>query len=332
MPVYNAAASVATALESILAQTFQDFELLVIDDGSTDHSAQIINTYGDPRIRFMANDRNLGVIRTLNKGLDLAQGVYVARMDADDISLPERLERQVGFMDRNPKVGACGTWVETFGDRPGGVWQFPVASEEIHAHLLFHSVLAHPSVCLRRDAFVGNGLLYDEQYPHAEDFQLWQRASECFPLANLSEVLLKYNFHSDSVSRTNQATQAHTLRRIDKEALLRLGIDATDAELNLHRCLAFGGERLNAVPIEEAESWLRRLIAVNDSTARCYSSEALRRVCGELWLKTCRAVQNSDRHATRFFLSSSLSREVDLRKRAAFAVRGACSALRFSRR
>jgi glycosyltransferase involved in cell wall biosynthesis len=315
MPVYNAASYVATALESILNQTYREFEFLIIDDGSSDQSAQIIRSYDDPRIRFYANEQNLGLVSTLNKGLDLARGEYIARMDADDISLPNRLERQVAFMDSNPDMGACGTWVETFGESVD-VWRYPIAPEDVRAHLLFHNALAHPAACFRRQAFIEKGLRYDEQYSHAEDLQLWQRASEFFPIANIAEVLLKYNIHPKSISQTKQDEQAQTLRRIDKESLNRLGIKASDAELDLHRHLGNGGEELKIVLLDEVERWLRRLLVANDA-AHHYSKKALRKICGDLWLQACLI---KDSRITSRFLRSSLSRYIGLRKRIVYTL------------
>lgn len=325
MPVYNAASYVAEALESILNQTYRDFEFLIIDDGSTDQSSQIISSYDDPRIRFHINDQNLGITRTLNNGLDLASGEYIVRMDADDISLPNRLERQVAFMDSNPDVGVCGTWFETFGESVD-VCRIPVAPEDICAHLLFHNMLAHPAVCFRHQAFIEKGLRYDEQYLYAEDFQLWQRASEHFPIANIAEVLLRYNIHLGSISHTKQDVQAKTLRRIDKEALSRLGINASDAELDLHRCLGLSGEKLKNISLDEVEHWLQRLLIANN-TARHYSKKSLRRICGELWLQAC---WMKDRRITWRFLKSSLSRCLGLRKQVVFTLSFCRSFLKLS--
>ena len=208
MPVYNAAATVREAIESVLGQTYGDFQFLVIDDGSTDNSAEIIRSYGDARIRLEFNEVNVGVVSTLNRGLDMAQGEYVLRMDADDVCLPDRLSQQLKFMDKSPKVGACGTWVTTIGEKAGRILKYPCSPEDIKAHLLFHNAIVHPSVCLRRAAFIDNDLRYDDRYPHAEDFELWQRASRRFPLANVGQVLLKHRVHEQSITRQNQAAQA----------------------------------------------------------------------------------------------------------------------------
>src|SRR5437870_2690752 len=115
MPVYNGARFLAGAMESVLGQTFGDFELLAINDGSSDQTAEILASSRDPRVRIVENGRNLDLIASLNKGLDLARGDYVARMDQDDLALPKRLEKQVHFLSASPRTGLCGTWFRTFG-------------------------------------------------------------------------------------------------------------------------------------------------------------------------------------------------------------------------
>src|ERR1017187_7276972 len=119
MPVYNAAPFLREAIDSILNQTFKNFELLIINDGSTDNCEEIILTYKDPRIRYIKNETNIKLISTLNKGIKLSKGKYIVRMDADDISFPDRIEKQVNYMETNPAIALCGTWFSSFGDRAG---------------------------------------------------------------------------------------------------------------------------------------------------------------------------------------------------------------------
>jgi glycosyltransferase involved in cell wall biosynthesis len=176
MPVYNGAPCLAEAIQSILRQTFTGFEFLIINDGSTDGSVAVIQGFHDPRIRLVHNETNLGLVASLNKGLGLAQGEYIARMDADDISRPERLALQVNFMDTNPAVGVCGSWVQYFPKAENSVWKLPRRTEEIRC-LQFTTVgVAHPSIMLRRQLFANYGLLYDPRYRHIEDYELWGRA------------------------------------------------------------------------------------------------------------------------------------------------------------
>lgn len=201
MPVYNAEKYLRGAIESILDQTFADFEFLIIDDGSTDKSLNIINSYNDPRIKLIRNTKNLGIIKTLNRGLSLAKGVYIARMDADDISTQDRLEKQVNFMDDHLEIGVCGSWVKIFTHFKflGYVIKLPTNPEDIKLDLRRRNVIQHPSVILRKSLFDEFGLRYLNNFRHAEDYDLWVRASKLFPLANLPEVLLYYRYSPKSV-------------------------------------------------------------------------------------------------------------------------------------
>lgn len=321
MPVYNAGATVAEAIESILDQSFTDFEFLIIDDGSTDGSSKVIKSYNDPRIVLESNSQNLGVVKTLNKGLQMARGVYVARMDGDDVSLPGRLAAQVAFLDRHPSIGACGTWVETFGDRPGQLSKFPCRPEDIKAYLLFYNVLVHASVCLRREAFVSNNLFFDERFPHAEDFELWQRASKIFPLANIGKILLKHRIHTRSVTQANRAAQAETMRRIDRISLLALGIDATPADIMRHRCIVEGHCGSDEPTVSEAEQWLLRLLQENETT-EIYPARSFRLACGRMWSRYCHRAQMSGRGISMHFLKSPLTRYTSFEKTMAILLHG----------
>ena len=199
LPVYNGGMYIDEAVRSILRQTFPDFELLAIDDGSTDGTLEALRAYRDPRVRIVVNDRNLGLVDTLNRGLSLSRGEYVARMDSDDVSLPGRLERQVRFLDGNPEVGVCGTWARIIrGHRNGPLICPPVDPEEIRSRLLFGSAMVHPSVMIRLSKLADHDLRYDPRHAHAEDFGMWGRCSEHFPLANIPRVLIAYRVTQSS--------------------------------------------------------------------------------------------------------------------------------------
>lgn len=233
MPVYNGEKHLREAMDSILNQTFTDFEFLIINDGSTDSSVKIINSYKDSRIRLIHNEKNLKLIATLNKGLNLACGKYIARMDCDDISLPTRLEKQVIFMDENVDVGICGAWIETIGEIEGDIWRYPTSHNELKEHSLFYSALAHPTVIFRKEFFRKFDLKYDFDYLHAEDYQLWTRAVHLFEIRNIGEVLLYYRITSDSTSRKNEYVQEETVKKIREENLMRMGIRFKENELIL---------------------------------------------------------------------------------------------------
>ena len=327
MPIYNCEAFVADAVESILGQTFRDFEFLIIDDGSTDRGVEIVEEYGDSRIRLVRNEGQIELIRTLNRGLELARGKYIARMDADDISLPERLERQVAFMEANPDIGACGTWVVTMGDREGEIWGYPESSEEIRCRLLFGAAIAHPTVCMRRDAFARHRLQFDEAYPHAEDYELWSRASEAFPLANLASVLLRYRTHAGSVSRQHHDGQEATVKRIHRERLSRLGLTPTEEELFIHRWVSTGGPAGEILPLSDTGSWLEKLLHANEAHER-YPRPDFEQLLGRFWLAAAYRNLAAGRPALTRFIGSPLARCVDWKNRARLVGHAAKRAVR----
>jgi len=203
LPVRNGQRYVRTAVESILGQTFDNFELLALDDGSTDDTPRILSelTAQDRRLRLIQTERR-GLVHTLNHGFDAARGEYVARMDADDIAFPGRIEAQVSALDREPELGLIGAAVRVIQDddlRPLYTVRYPVRDHELRAALTFGSVFAHPVVVIRKTAYARAGG-YRPQFAHAEDYDLWLRLAEVSRLANLADPLLDYRTHSNQVS------------------------------------------------------------------------------------------------------------------------------------
>lgn len=215
MPAYNSEAYIAEAIESILNQTFSDFEFLIINDGSTDKTADIVAQYAkvDKRIKFIDNKKNQGLIAVLNQGLDLARGEYIARMDSDDISMPERFEKQISYMDANPDVGMVGTAGQNFG-ADNTVNYSPEIVDVVE--LLRGVGFYHPSVMIRKSVLDEHNLRYDKDFYLVEDHELWTRMLKVTKLRNIPDVLLRYRVHSNSVSVTNsrlQETNKHIVRR-----------------------------------------------------------------------------------------------------------------------
>jgi glycosyltransferase involved in cell wall biosynthesis len=203
LPVYNGAAYVLEAVDSILAQTWRDFELIVLDDGSTDETPALLAQRNDPRL-MVVRHLNRGLALTLNRGIELARGEYIARQDADDISEPKRLERQVEWMDAHPACGLLGTW-STILDADGRrerQHRHPCRNGELQMRLLFDSFFVHSSVMLRRSVLdvVGPYPTDPERNP-PEDFDLWLRIARRFEIANLPEPLVVYREVPGSISR-----------------------------------------------------------------------------------------------------------------------------------
>ena len=228
MPVYNTERYVAEAVESILAQTFRDFEFLVFDDGSADRSLEILQTYadGDNRIRVFAKPHR-GYVPWLNEGIRIARGEFIARMDADDVSLPQRFDRQVEYLFRHPECVAVGCdllQIDPDGD-PLSEVAHDVEHEVIEADLLSggHGVIAHPTCMMRRSALLAIGG-YREEFESVEDFDLWLRLAELGRLANMPEILFRYRVHYTNVIFTQVERQKQHADRIITEARIRRGL------------------------------------------------------------------------------------------------------------
>lgn len=228
MPAYNAEKYIAEAIDSILGQTYGDFELIILNDCSADRTEEIVLSYDDPRIVYLKNEENLGVAATLNKGLALAKGKYIARMDADDISSPERFEKQAAYLDVQKDVAVLGTNVEIFGEA-GTIctgWS-ATDSAQMKVDLLFACGLAHPSVMMRTEVIRELGG-YDPQFNGLEDYELWCRVLEKHQITTLPDVLLRYRIHGSQVTQNPSARYLELLRALKTRQLRQLGLEPND--------------------------------------------------------------------------------------------------------
>ncbi|WP_347988041.1 glycosyltransferase [Methylomonas sp. AM2-LC] len=199
LPIYNAEKYIAEAIESILHQTYTDFELIAINDGSTDNSLSILQHYqnSDSRIRIFSH-ANTGLINTLNEGIDLAHGEWIARMDADDIALSQRFERQLFYLEQTG-ADICGSWIKLFGTKDSRVLRHPQSDSAIKMALLFGSAFAHPTVMMK--TALAKKLYYDCEWENVEDYDLWVRATQNHSvMVNVPEVLLWYRQHTAQIS------------------------------------------------------------------------------------------------------------------------------------
>ncbi|SFL68888.1 glycosyltransferase family 2 protein [Pelosinus propionicus] len=260
MPVYNGSRYLREAMDSITRQTFYDFEFLIINDGSADHSKDIITSYKDGRIRLIENEKNIGISASLNKGIAFARGRYIARMDGDDISMPERLYKQVLFMESHPQIGVCGSWVKTIGEwYQGQLWELSTEPEQIKCQLLFTTSLSHPSVLIRREVLKNTGLSYNGRYKYAQDYKLWMELAKTTLLANIPEALVQYRFNDNQVSTRYHREQMQEVDSIRLEQLYALGIAPTLAELEIHRRIASNAVFENEVFLQMADTWLKKI-------------------------------------------------------------------------
>lgn len=195
MPVYNTAPYLREAMDSMLAQTFTDFELIVLNDCSPDNADEILDTYDDPRIVRYKGEKNVGLSNVLNVGIEMAQGNYIARMDSDDVSLPNRLQVQMDFLESHPEIDLCSCGMQLFGARDE-VWIREQNPEKVKITALFFSPILHASSVWRKECFEQKGLRFRQKMVPAEDYDLWTRALlKGLKLVNLPDVLYRYRIH-----------------------------------------------------------------------------------------------------------------------------------------
>jgi glycosyltransferase involved in cell wall biosynthesis len=251
MPVYNAEGFLKSAIESILNQTYTDFEFLIINDGSTDNSGKIISSFNDKRIIHLSNEKNLGLIKTLNKGIKLAKGKYIARMDNDDISMPDRLSKQIAFLDRHPEISLVTANIQLIDEEGNdvGIWQEDIQTKtekQIKALLPYTNCIAHPSIVIRTD--IAKEFLYDEKQINNEDWDLWMRlASAGYKIAKINESLLKYRLHVNSMTfQSNQKNVNKKLLTTQKNYFLKKLIKL---KINLFDLKVLWGIILNTIEV-----------------------------------------------------------------------------------
>jgi glycosyltransferase involved in cell wall biosynthesis len=239
LAVYNGEAYIEEAVRSVFGQTFTDFEFIVINDGSTDGTSAILDSFNDPRLKVYHNPSNIRLIASLNKGLELATGDYIARMDADDCCHPERLAQQVNFLDQNPEVVLVGSNYNAFGDQSflSSLWN---QDEELRVALMFENPFAHPSTMFRRRILVEQRLQYRKEDLHAEDWGLWIELLKYGKGANLAAALLNYRISSGSISVTNRDSFVNRYKQMFEKNLGQLYGEVPDHYFELHYQLATG--------------------------------------------------------------------------------------------
>lgn len=313
MPVYNGERYVRAAIDSILTQSFRDFELVIINDGSTDGSAQVIESYRDSRIVYVCNPENTGLASVRNKGLDIARGEYIAWLDCDDISLPDRLKMQVDLLDANPLIGLCGTWVKTIDGTTEDIWQYPTNPEFIRARMLFDDPLATSSIMMRADCVRERGLRFNLDHPPAEDYELWERISQHWRATNIPEVLTLYRIHPMQTSVTKAQMQKDSVWAIQNRLLMQLGIEASPEETLLHLDIGVGWRFLPEIErLRASERWLMRIEEANRERG-IFPEVGLRKVLAERWMLVAGALSSKGLIAWSVYHRSRLSRWTDKR-------------------
>lgn len=278
MPVYNREQFLKESIESILNQTFRDFEFIIVDDGSTDRSFEIFEEYAkkDKRIKLLHNLNKKGIVGALTTAINVAQGEYIVRMDSDDISLPERIEKQIAFMDRHLEIGACGTWVRLF-DGSDGVWELPIDPDVIKSTMLFCGAIANPSAIIRRKIFSDLGFCYDDSFVVAEDYDFWTRLAECTKLSNIPEVLFLYRIHNLNTGAVHNSEHRESPLRIYERLIKNIGIKPTPGLVSFHKRVSESNFSFKKRFIKQAERWFQELENANEISG-IYEKKALKEI------------------------------------------------------
>jgi len=229
--VYNCQKYIGEMIESVINQTMQEWEMILIDDASTDSTWEEIQKYRDDRIITLRNPQNQGLTKNLNQALSVCRGKYVVRIDGDDIACRDRLEKQVRFMEENPEVVLSGGWMQAFGDAHD-TYRSSKDDEVLKVNLLFNAVMYHPTFIIRRDSLLEYNIFYDESLKYAQDYNLEWRLSKYGKLANITDIVTKYRVHGEQVSTDKWEAQRACADATRRNLLEELDVRITEKELS----------------------------------------------------------------------------------------------------
>ncbi|MDR1544610.1 MAG: glycosyltransferase [Prevotellaceae bacterium] len=265
IPVKNGKKYLKQCIESVLNQTFSDFELLIVNDGSTDETANIVRSFSDKRIRFFENETCKGIAFTRNFAVELSRGKYIAVFDCDDVMLPEKLQKQVDFLKKNPDFALVGSSIEKI-DKKGvviGKQIYKLPENLIKSQLFFDNYFAQPSMLIRREVF--EKFRYNPQFMMASDYAFWSQIAENHKVANLKEILIKYRIHSQSITLSQLERQQIYIKKIFEFQLSLLKIFPTENELENHFLLLKNPAKIdvNSTQFAEILQWSELLKSRN---------------------------------------------------------------------
>jgi glycosyltransferase involved in cell wall biosynthesis len=286
MPVFNGANFLRQSIEAILNQQFQDFEFIIINDGSTDASEEIIRSYSDKRIVYLENERNLGIVASLNKGLAVASGRYIVRTDADDIALPQMLGDFFTYLEEHPECIVCGGFMQSMdGDI---IYPYPCISQEIRIYTLTACPFSHSTVAIRSGVLKENHLLYEAKYKDAEDYALWSMLLPFGQFHNLGYVTLLYRESVGQITAQGQysANRIASLSRIYAlQGKEYFGLN--EGQARLYADLVLGGQNTSSVQLSEIGKLLS-LVLTGNSGRRLFDQERLRHFLFVKWHAYCK--------------------------------------------
>lgn len=307
LPVYNAEKYIAEALTSVLTQSYKNFELILINDLSTDNSIEKIKNFNDERLRIINNKVNLGIARSLNIGINHAKGDYIAIMHADDISLPERLTEQYNLLENNNSISIIGSSIELIGHGQG-IRNYPTKDSELRAMLIFDSPFCHPSVMFSSKLLKELNIRYreDDLFLGVEDYDLWTRIPLAYSLSTTRSILLKYRLHPNQMSQKASILETNS-DRIRHTELNKIGIFPTNQELILHCLASRQSFDISFSFLTELEKWLIKLTRQNHINKKIEPS-SLEKVIEEVWWNSCNRSSSLGEKILDIYINSSISK------------------------
>ncbi len=261
MPVYNGEKYLRDAIDSVLSQTYGNFEFIIIDDASKDESVSIVRKYDDDRIKLFINDVNMGVAATLNKGIDSAKGKYIARMDCDDVSMPNRFEAQIKYMESHNETVICGSSVNILTDGVESFRQYSESDGAIRADMIFNSAFVHPAVMIRSDVLKEHNIRYDTEFERAEDYEMWSRIIKMGECCNIGKPLLKYRHHTKQVTQTQKELMFTATNRVRQKILTDMNVCMSEAERKVFFSVCNGERTLSSDDYKDFISGGKKLIS-----------------------------------------------------------------------
>jgi len=287
MPVYNVEYFVASAIQSVLEQTYQDFELIIINDGSTDGSKTVINSFTDKRISYFENEINSGIVYSRNKGLKMAKGKFVGMFDADDIAHREKFEKQIAFLEKNPEFGMVGSWakfIDAEGKHIPSGWKLKAKPEAIPAIMLFKNYFVQSAVLYRRECI--SNYKFQDGFDILEDYLMWYEILKKYKVWNLQEYLIKYRIHEGGVTKKYQLEKEEKEREVFRIQIQGIGIEPTEDELKIHQLIRNDLPVSNLQTLKSIEQWLLKIITANN-ISKIYNQKILKKVVRNRWIKSC---------------------------------------------
>ncbi len=307
IPVFNREKYIEETVLSLLAQSFDDFELIIIDDGSTDNSLRIINSFRDPRIKIIENYQNKGIVYSRNAGLKLAKGNFIAPFDSDDIALPDKFEKQIKFLKENPDFGMVGSWVKLIDSKGKPLkkrWKLNAAPESIPANLLFRNYFAQPAVVIRKEAIPKGG--YKTGFDVGEDYRMWVDIVKMYKAYNLPEYLVCCRQHDENISYGNEMKNIKYERLIYSYLFNQLKITVDDKVLNSILLIKNDNTIKKKEQLSAIEDLLILILEQNNKLA-VYNQKQLNKVVLNRWLKVCLKSKPLRFKLLTVFLTSKLS-------------------------